>query len=396
MSSKVETKTVDYKSINMDTFESVGLKENLLRGIYGIGWEKPSSIQKQAVPAILTTRDVIMQAQSGQGKTGAFATSVLQNINEEEATIQAIILVHVHELADQISKVTQSLGNYMNINVIKCVGKTHVRDRLMHPGRATILVGTPGKIRTVLEKNLIKSQTYALRNFVIDECDKMLEDNFIDDVQAIFGYINQNTQIVLSSATYNDNVMNISSQFMQDPILITLKEESVSLEGIDQYKITLDLEAHKFDTIMDLYTNPKLVIGQSVIFINSKRKCDYLEDLFNREKFSVRSIHGGMESAQREEAMNDFRKGSVRVLLSTDITGRGIDIPGISLVINYDVPHDVAQYIHRIGRSGRYGKKGFTIAFVCTNRDHETIKEIENHYKITIPDLPMDYDQLIK
>lgn len=391
---KHEVKMVDYKDVIMNRFEDVGIKESILKGIYQYGWEKPSNIQKQAIPAILTQRDVVMQAQSGQGKTGAFVVSVLQNLDENEPTVQAIILVHVHELAEQIYKVVQSLADKLEVNVIKCVGGTHVKDRLMYPRRATILVGTPGKMRTVLEKRLIKSQNFALRNFVIDECDKMLEENFLDDVHAIFNHIGENTQVILSSATYNDDVMNISSHFMRDPILIIIKEEDLNLEGIQQYYIRLPQESDKYETILDLYNS--LVIGQSIIFTSSKKKCDYLEDSFNKDSFAVGSMHGGMETAQREQTMDNFRRGHIRILLSTDLTGRGIDIPGISLVVNYDIPHDAAQYLHRIGRSGRYGKKGNAITLISSKRDEDMLKSIEKEFGIEIKELPMDFANMIK
>jgi superfamily II DNA/RNA helicase len=375
------------------TFEDAQLKENLLRGIYSYGWERPSYIQQQGIPAILTGRDVIMQAQSGMGKTGTFSISLLQHINEEQAEIQGIIILPTRELADQVFEVIRALGDYLKLNFIKCVGKTHVKDKLIYADRATILVGTPGKICAVLSRQLIKSQPFNLHLLVIDEFDKTLEEDFIPTIKEIFGYINTNTQVVLSSATVNDDVLDIAGHFMRDPIIIKIKEEDITLDGIQQFYINCEKEEWKFETIMDLYKT--LIIAQSIIFVNSKRKCDFLEDMFRERDFTIKSIHGGMEQEERDIIMKEFRSGTVRILLSTDLTARGIDVPGISLVINYDLPTDKAQYIHRIGRTGRYGKKGSAINLIGNHYDTKLLRAIEDFYSTAIHELPKNFPEII-
>ncbi len=386
-----ETKVSIPKIIEM--FEEAHLKEALMRGVYSYGWEKPSYIQQQGIPAILTGRDVIMQAQSGMGKTGTFSVSLLEQINENVGEVQGVIILPTRELADQVFRVIQAIGDYMKINFIKCVGKTHVKDKLVYSDRATILVGTPGKICAVLSRQLIKSQPFNLRILVIDEFDKTLEEDFIPTIKEIFSYLTKNTQVVLSSATVNDQVLDIADNFMREPIVISIKEEEITLDGIQQFYIDCTKEEWKFETIMDLYK--ALVIAQSIIFVNSKRKCEMLEDLFTKRDFTIKSIHGGMEQEERDAIMEEFRSGTIRILLSTDLTARGIDVPGVSLVINYDLPTDKAQYIHRIGRTGRYGKKGSAINLIGNHHELKLLRAIEDFYSTAIRELPANFQELI-
>lgn len=387
---EITTKSSELKEVK---FEDYGLKKDLLRGIYGYGWECPSSIQKDAIPSIMTGRDVVMQAPSGRGKTGAFSTSVLQKIDENNREIQGIILLPTRELADQVYKVIQSLGEYLKLNFIKCVGGVKVMDNLSYPDRGTILIGTPGKISAVLNKTLIKSQTFNIKILVIDEFDKMLEEDFIPTIQEIFRFVNDNTQVVLSSATVNGKVMEVTQKFMRDPLTITIEQTELSLAEIKQYYINCEKDEWKFDTILDLYKT--IVVAQSIIFVNSKKKCQTLEEMFIEKDFTVKSIHGEIEQAERESIMEEFRSGKIRILLSTDLMGRGIDVPSVTLVINYDLPNDCAQYIHRIGRTGRFGKRGASINLIGSRGEMRVMKTIEDHYKIIIDELPNNYASIL-
>ena len=366
------------------------LSDKLLRGIYAIGWENPSSTQVNGIPAILSKKDVIIQAHSGTGKTGTFCISLLNNINPELGCIQGIIIVPTIELGTQVYTVLCTLSEFMEINVLKCVGGHNVKDRLVYPERATILVGTPGKLSDICSRNLIKSQKYNLSMIIIDEFDKTFDKDFVPVIQNIFKtYVYENTQIVLSSATINDEVITLSDTFMHDPIKIILKSEEVSLDGIKQYFIKLDCDDHKFETILDLYKIAR--VAQCIIFVNSKEKCNILEHKFNSNEFTVSHIHGNIDRSEREKIMNDFRNGTIRILLTTDLMARGIDVQTVSLVINYDIPIDSSQYIHRIGRTGRYGKKGCAINLIGNNSDIRNIRAIEDFYKIKIDELPADF-----
>lgn len=375
------------------SFEQLNLKESLLRGIYSYGWEKPSFIQQQGIPIILKETDVIVQGQSGTGKTGTFCVSMLQKIDENVPTIQGLIILNTRELADQVCHVIQAIGDYMKVNCVKCVGRVRVESKVPYEDRATILVGTPGKISSVLDRRMIQNQKIDIKMLVIDEFDKTLESDFIPTIKEIFGFTNNDTRVILSSATVNEEVMEISQNFMRNPKIISVKDEELSLEGIKQYHIKCEKDEWKFDTIVDLYKS--LVIAQSIIFVNSKRKCEQLEEMFRERDFTIKTLHGGMEQCDRDEIMKEFRAGSIRILLSTDLTARGIDIPSISLVINYDLPVEKAQYIHRVGRTGRYGKKGFAINLVGHRNEMSQLKAIEDCYRITIPELPGNFKSLI-
>ena len=374
-------------------FEDMHLKDDLLRGIFSYGWEKPSFIQSQGIPVILENHDVIIQAQSGLGKTGTFSISMLQKIDEKVGTIQGIIILNTRELADQVYNVIRSIGDYMDVNFVKCVGKTHISGLVNNVHRATVLIGTPGKICSVLVKRMINNQSNDIKLLVIDEFDKTLEIDFIPTIKEIFAYIRNSTNIVLSSATLNDAVLDISRNFMREPFLITVKDEELSLEGILQFHIKCEKDEWKFETILDLYKT--LIIAQSVIFVNSKKKCDILEEMFRKEDFTIESIHGGMPQEQRDQIMKNFRSAKTRILLSTDLIARGIDVPSISLVINYDLPVDKSQYIHRVGRTGRYGKKGFVINLIGHRNESIQMKQIEDCYCISIPELPTNFKDII-
>ena len=304
-----------------------------------------------------------------------------------------IIILNTRELADQVFRVIQAIGDHLDVNFVKCVGKIRVENKVPHENRATILIGTPGKICTVLERKLISCQQIDLQLLIIDEFDKTLEIDFIPTIKQIFGFTSEVTRVILSSATINEGVMEISKNFMRNPKIISIREEEISLDGILQYYISCEKEDWKFDTILDLYKS--LVIAQSIIFVNSKRKCDQLEDMFRKKDFTINSIHGGMEQLDRDLIMKDFREAKIRILLSTDLTARGIDVPSISLVINYDLPMDKSQYIHRIGRTGRYGKKGFAINLIGHRNEFQQLKAIEQCYQISIPELPVDFKNII-
>ncbi|MEO0236625.1 MAG: helicase-related protein [candidate division WOR-3 bacterium] len=380
-------------STEIKSFDQFNLKDDLLRGIYSYGWERPSLIQQQGIPLILNNTNVIIQGQSGTGKTGTFVISMLQHINEKVPTIQGLIVLNTRELADQVCQVTQNLGDYMKINCIKCIGKVKVDPVVPYQDNATILVGTPGKILTVLSEKIIRNQNIDLKMMVIDEFDKTLEIDFIPTIKQIFHFVDDETKVILSSATINNEVLEISHHFMTDPKILSIKDEELSLEGIRQFYINCEKEEWKFETILDLYKS--LIIGQSIIFVNSKRKCDYLEHRFREKNFTIKTIHGGMEQTERDQIMKEFREGYIRILLSTDLTARGIDVPSINLVINYDLPYERSQYIHRIGRTGRYGKKGVAINLIGSRKEMELLKDIENCYRAIIPELPAQFKQLL-
>ncbi|KAI6180099.1 RNA helicase [Aphelenchoides besseyi] len=367
-----------------ESFDQMNLKDSLVRGIYSFGFEKPSAIQQRAIVPSCTGKDVIAQAQSGTGKTATFSISVLQRIDEKADHVQALVMAPTRELAQQIQIVMRGLGDYMNVNVHACIGGTNVRDdqRKLENG-VQVVVGTPGRVSDLISRKTLR--TDGILMFVLDEADEMLSRGFKDQIYEVFRSMPQNVQVVLLSATMPSDVLEVTKCFMRDPIQILIKQEELTLEGIRQFYIRIEREEWKFDTLCDLYESVN--ITQAVIFCNTRRKVEQLTTLMIEKKFTVSCIHGDMDQSERDVIMREFRSGSSRVLISTDLLARGIDVQQVSVVINYDLPTNRENYIHRIGRSGRFGRKGVAINF-CTMSDYRLIKEIESFFNTQIDEMP--------
>uniref|UniRef100_A0A8C5ES60 RNA helicase n=1 Tax=Gouania willdenowi TaxID=441366 RepID=A0A8C5ES60_GOUWI len=301
----------------------MNLKETLLRGIYAYGFEKPSAIQQRAIIPCIKGYDVIAQAQSGTGKTATFAISILQQLDIEQKDTQALVLAPTRELAQQIQKVILALGDYMGATCYACIGGTNLRTEIT------------------------KRHLYAkcIKMFVLDEADEMLSRGFKDQIYDIFQKLNTNIQVVLLSATMPADVLEVTKKFMREPIRILVKKEELTLEGIKQFYINVEKEDWKLDTLCDLYET--LTITQAVIFLNTRRKVDWLTEKMHARDFTVSALHGDMDQKERDVIMREFRSGSSRVLITTDLLARGIDVQQVSLVINYDLPTNRENYIHR-------------------------------------------------
>lgn len=375
----------------VDNFDQMELREPLLRGIYGYGFERPSAIQQRAIKPCISGRDVIAQAQSGTGKTATFAISILQQLDPNVKDCQALILAPTRELAQQIQKVVLALGDYMGVTCHACIGGTNVRDdiRRLETG-VQIVVGTPGRVFDMLNRSALRSKT--IRMFVLDEADEMLSRGFKEQIYDVFTTMPQNIQVILLSATMPSEVLEVTTKFMNDPIKILVKKEELTLEGIRQFYVTVEREEWKLDTLCDLYET--LTITQAVIFLNTRRKVDWLTEKMRARDFTVSAMHGDMSQQEREVIMREFRTGSSRVLITTDLLARGIDVQQVSLVINYDLPNNRENYIHRIGRGGRFGRKGVAINFV-TDEDRRTLRDIEQFYNTQIQEMPMNVADLI-
>lgn len=373
------------------SFEAMNLSDDLLRGIYSYGFTSPSAIQSRAICQIISGKDTIAQAQSGTGKTATFSISLLQVINTKASTTQGIILAPTRELASQISNVVQSLGSYMNVKTHTCIGGKSVGDDIKAMGKGKhIVTGSPGRVLDMIKRRSIA--TKGIKMLILDEADELLSLGFKDQIYDIFKLLPSSCQVVIVSATLPKDVLSMSAKFMDDPVKILVKRDQITLEGIKQYKVELGDEKWKFDTLCDLYEN--LTITQAVIFCNTKRKVDWLSKQLFKSGFNVTSMHGDMDQLEREKVLNDFRLGNFRVLISTDVWARGIDVQQVSLVINYDIPFDKQNYVHRIGRSGRFGRKGVAINFV-TNEDEDEMSEIEKYYSIKIDELPSNLQDLL-
>lgn len=339
---------------------------------------------------IISGRDTIAQAQSGTGKTATFSIGMLQAIDWNVRQCQALVLSPTRELAIQIHNVIRNLGTYMNIHTHACIGGKQVGDDLKKLNQGQHIVsGTPGRVLDVIKRRNLATRNVQM--LILDEADELMTKGFKEQIYEIYRHLPSTVQVVVVSATLTREVLEITSKFTTDPVKILVKKEDVTLEGIKQYHIQCEKEEWKFDTLCDLYDS--LTITQAVIFCNTKSKVNWLADQLRKANFAVSSMHGDMKQEERDSIMNDFRTGNSRVLISTDVWARGIDVQQVSLVINYDLPLDKENYVHRIGRSGRFGRKGVAINLI-TKDDVAEMKDLERYYKIRIREMPLDLSSL--
>lgn len=372
-------------------FATMGLKENLLRGIFGYGFEQPSEIQSKAILPVIQNRDLVAQAQSGTGKTGTFVIGALQQVDETVEGCQGIIIAPVRELAYQIAEVLRNIGQYLNVKPVVCVGKDNIHDARRNLNKGTsIVIGTPGRIIDMIERGYLS--TRLLKILIMDEADEMLSRSFLPQIKKIIQEVPTDTQICIFSATMPYEALDITKHFLVDPVEILVKQEDLTLDGISQFHIDVGQERWKFETFCDLYDI--VSISQSMVYVNTKEKADWLKENLVNRKFTVSVIHSGMKATERSDIMKEFRKGNTRILISTDMLSRGIDIQQVSIVINYDLPKNKECYLHRIGRSGRFGRKGVAINLVA-KQDFWKLKDLERFYGIHIDPMPAEIGSFI-
>ncbi|XBW35433.1 hypothetical protein QEN19_000999 [Hanseniaspora menglaensis] len=388
------------------SFNKMNLNKELLKGIYSIGYEKPSLVQSKAIVPIISGKDIIIQQQSGTGKTATFTIAMLQvlyglsTFNKKKSEgLQALVISPTRELAIQINGVIENLGTYLKVDSFCLTGLTNnktasakastekkIKLDLKALESADIVSGTPGKIVDCLKRNQISLDN--LKMIILDEADELLDEHlgFKKQIYEIFSKINIKTQVLILSATMSTNILEVSKKIMNwdNHIKILTKKKEISLDVIKQYKIDLK-ENWKVNTLSDILNT--VSYQQAVIFVNNVKKCDSLYKFLNKQKFSIVSIHSKLSQLERIEQMNKFRNGTYKILVTTDIWARGIDVQQINLVVNYDLPTIIENYIHRIGRSGRFGRLGNAINFV-TDEDANQLSKIEKYYKIEIPDMP--------
>jgi len=372
-------------------WDSLGLKTNLLRGIYSVGFESPSQIQAQSIPVILTGKDVIAQAQSGTGKTGAFCISTLQKCTNEP-TLQAIILAPTRELSSQIHSVFESLALHTGISSQLLIGGISIDKDIkkMQQHASQVLIGCPGRVLDFLNRKIVSYSGIHL--IVLDEADEILSQGFQSQLYNIFQYLTDAVQVVMFSATIKEELHEISNKIMRDPVKLLVKSEMLTLEGISQFYISFQNDQDKIEALKDLYNF--ISMSQSIIYCNSVKRVVDLYHVMKSSGFPVCCIHSDMDKQDRHNAYQEFKSGKYRVLISSNVTARGIDIQQVSTVINFDLPKCVDTYLHRIGRSGRWGRKGVGINFI-TNYDTDKMKEIESHYGTQIKEFPSTYTTLL-
>jgi translation initiation factor 4A len=371
-----------------NTWESLEISDELLRGIFAYGFESPSPIQSKAIKPIMLGRDIIAQAQSGTGKTATFSIGALSRVNTKENCNQVLIMSPTHELSTQIAGVIGSLGNGIpGLRIKTIIGGSSIDEDVdeMHKTPPHVIVGTPGRIYDMMRRRHISAK--KLKLVILDEADEMLSSGFKDQVYNIFQFLNKDVQIALFSATLPVEVLPLTEKFMRNPVRISVAAEQLTLEGINQYYVALDDDRQKYDTLKDLYNGISFI--QCIIYCNSKERVQDLYDAMIQDQFPVCCIHSNMDKHERTKALSDFRTGNARVLISSNVTARGIDIQQVGVVINFDIPRDKHTYIHRIGRGGRWGRKGVGINFV-TRRDSVNMRTIEDFYRCQIRELPGD------
>jgi translation initiation factor 4A len=371
-------------------WDEMGLKDDLLRGIYAYGFENPSEIQKKAILPIIEGKDVVAQAQSGSGKTGSFTVSLLQKIDVTKKETQALVLAPTHELVRQTAKVVENIGqNLAGLTVKTLIGGTSIREDAyeMRTNVPHVVVGSVGRVLDMFEKKMLLGD--ELRMLILDEADEMLSQGFSEKIRSMFrDFFPQHMQVVLFSATMPPDIIRISERFMHHPEYILMKKEDLTLQCIAQYYVAVQNDAMKYKILKDLFAT--ISVSKSIIYCNSVRRVMDLYDSMMRDGFSVCCIHSNMDKRERNRVFQHFRSGDARVLISSDITARGIDVQQVSTVINFDLTRNVHTYLHRIGRGGRWGRKGTAINFI-TRQDVPDIRKIESYYQIEIQELPVDF-----
>lgn len=375
--------------VKIDSWDKLDISVELLRGIYAYGFEKPSDIQQKAIGPIIAGRDIIAQAQSGSGKTGCFSIGALSKIDVEKKVVQCVIVVPTHELAKQVYNVVTALGSFMTDLMVKTIiGGTSIQEDAaeLRSNPPHIVIGCAGRIYDmVIRKHLSLS---SLKLFVLDEADEMLSKGFKDQIYNIFQYLPKDIHIALFSATLPEDILALTYKFMIKPVKIIVKREEVSVVGIKQYFVAVQDDIGKFDMLKNLFSI--ISVSQCIIYCNSVKRVVDLERAMKDDGFSVCCIHSSMDKFERDRTFHSFKDGTYRVMISSDITARGIDIQQVECVVNFDVCKDMSTYIHRIGRSARFGRKGFAINLI-TRKDIFYMKKIENYYNVTIEELPNDF-----
>jgi len=392
---KAEKKKDDkYASIHAAGFREFMLKPELLRATGDCGFEHPSEVQNECIPQAILGVDVLCQAKSGMGKTAVFVISVLQQIDPESGVVSALILCHTRELAYQISKEFERFKKYMpavTVGVIYGGVPIETHREMLKNEAPNILIGTPGRILGLLNEKALKLN--KLKFFVLDECDKVLESlDMRSDVQRIFRSTPHQKQVMMFSATLSEEIRPICKKFMQSPLEIYVNDGSkLTLHGLQQYYVELEEKA-KIKKLVDLLD--ALEFNQTVIFVKSTKRAHELNKVLVECGFPSITIYGGREMSQEEriERYKKFKSFKARIMVSTDLFGRGIDIERVNVVINYDMPESADSYLHRVGRAGRFGTKGLAVSFVASTEDAQVLNDVQSRFEVDIPNLPDEID----
>lgn len=379
--------TPDIKTF--ETWDELNIHSDLMRGIYTYGFETPSPIQKKSIMSILDGNDIIAQAQSGTGKTGAFSIGSIGSVDLNDNSTQVIILAHTHELVHQIYNVVIELSTFMKgLRVKTLIGGVSVRDDIneLKNEPPHIVIGCTGRVFDMIKRKALHPSNVKL--CVLDEADELLSSGFKDNIYNILQFLPSDMQIALFSATMPETVLKLTDKFLSNPKLIIMKAEELNLDGIEQYYLAVVNDREKYEVLKILFG--KLTFSQTIIYVNTVARVSNLFDMMTKEGFSVCAIHSNMTKTERNDIITNFRKGKFRVLISSNLTARGIDIQQVNTIINFDICRSTETYLHRIGRSGRFGRKGVAVNLI-TRMDLEYMRLIESKYKVNITELPNNY-----
>merc|ERR1711953_1444889 len=387
-----EAKKGNFAAIHASGFRDFLLKPELLRAIVDCGFEHPSEVQHECIPQAILGTDVLCQAKSGMGKTAVFVLACLQQIETTGKEVKVLVICHTRELAYQIKHEFDRFAKYFggaNCGVVYG-GVAIAKDKeMLKTVQPQVLIGTPGRCLGLLRDKDLKID--KLTQFVLDECDKCLDKlDMRKDVQQIFIETPKKKQVMMFSATMSSESRGVCKKFMQDPHEIRVDEESkLTLHGLLQYYVTL-AEKEKNRKLNDLLD--ALEFNQVVIFVKSVQRAIALDKLLVECNFPSIAIHSGLNQEDRIARYKQFKEFQKRIMVSTDLFGRGIDIERVNIVINYDMPDDSDSYLHRVGRAGRFGTKGLAITFSSTEEDAEVLKKVQERFEVSIGEMPKQID----
>ncbi len=361
-------------------FKDFGLSKKTLKSIEKLGYKNPTQIQKEAIPVVLSGKDLIAQAQTGSGKTAAFGIPIVEMVNPDEKKVQALILVPTRELAIQVADEIKKIGRGKRIYVLATYGGKSIGKQIyfLRKGNDVVIVGTPGRVKDLIERGELKLSSVKIA--VLDEADRMLDMGFLPDIEEIISYLPENRQTLLFSATMPYEIQRLAERFLkEDYEKIVISPKSIVVDRIKQEAIIT--RGKKLERIKNLLSEN--IDKKSIIFTQTKKGAEELSKELRNEGFNVEAIHGDYSQKKRETVLKKFRTDEIRILVATDVAARGLDIKGIDIVYNYDLPKDTESYVHRIGRTGRAGKVGRAISLVEPS-EGKYLRKIEKETKVKI------------
>ncbi|CAG7562538.1 unnamed protein product [Fusarium equiseti] len=362
-----------------ENFDAMGLEVNLLRGVYAYGFENPSAMQRRAIKPMVEGHHVIAQSQSKTGKTVAFCIAILQRIDPSVKVCQAVVLAPSRDLAQEIHKVIEAIGDFLDIQTHVCKGPREDIEALKEGPQ--IVIGTPGRVQNMIQRGVLRIDDTKM--FVLDDADEMLARGFEEQIEDMFSLLPQSAQVVVS-ATMPEEILAITAKFMRDFYRIIVKGEPI-IEGVKQYYIAAEDEDSKLDILSQIYETMRSF--QTIIFCSTRKKLEWLTDKLTARGLTVSSMHGDMDAVHRCKIMEEFRSGSSRVLMATDLLARGIDVQEVLLIVNFDLPSQPDKYMYRVGWGGRPSRKGVAINLATAN-DMSMMHEIEQYYGTHVENMP--------